>query len=169
MVTISRAIGRARKSEWRKRAGAILDSTKRARLRSAMSGSLEEASSASRFATFSGGRRLRALRRDEPPPERGRLRGVREAELREERFELLRFGPFGDRPPREPVVFRAHEASANFLWNAGFVSCTLFVRADYTGVRRGNRGEAMKKIEAYIKPFKLDEVKEALMEAASAG
>ena len=38
-----------------------------------------------------------------------------------------------------------------------------------SGATKGVKGEAMKKIEAIIKPFKLDEVKEALQEAGLQG
>ena len=57
------------------------------------------------------GRRVRASGGDEPLPERGRLRGIREPELREEGLELPRVGPFGKGPPRVSFVFRAHELS----------------------------------------------------------
>ncbi len=41
--------------------------------------------------------------------------------------------------------------------------------ADKSGLLRGERNKVMKKIEAIIKPFKLDEVKEALQEVGLQG
>ncbi len=115
-------------------------------------------------------------------PQRRRLGRVGEAELREERLERrLRRARSRATFARVPRHELSMERRVRFLYPcAGPYDSTepyhrtggrasVMWRRGRRAAARAERGAPMKKIEAYIKPFKLDEVKEALMEAGVGG